>query len=184
MASPGKEHDQWFADEVRPHESSLRAFLMRSLGSAADVDDLVQESYIRILVARKAGEIRSSKNFLFTIARNAIRDLIRRRAVAVAIPFTENAPIAVLDDSPGVADLVSRRQELELLADAIRALPERCREVFLLRKIQAIPQKEIARRLGISENTVETLVARGARSCADYVRSRSISNHANNAPAR
>lgn len=47
-----------------------------------------------------------------------------------------------------------------------------CRDVFLLRKIQGLPQREIAMRLNISENTVETLVARGARRCADYMRAR------------
>ena len=51
---------------------------------------------------------------------------------------------------PGVGDLVIRRQELDLLAEAVRSLPERCRQVFLLRKIQNLSQREIALRLGIS----------------------------------
>jgi RNA polymerase sigma-70 factor (ECF subfamily) len=172
MDSPSNEQDRWFAEHLRPHEASLRAYLMRSLGSAADVDDVLQESYFRVWKARSSVEIRSAKNFLFTVARNAIRDMLRRRKVADEVPFTETAPLAVLEDGQGVTDQVSRRQELDVLAEAIASLPVRCREVFLLRKIQGLPQREIARLLDISENTVETQVARGARACADYVQAR------------
>jgi RNA polymerase sigma-70 factor (ECF subfamily) len=61
------------------------------------------------------------------------------------------ADSSVLQDSTDITESVSRSQEIELLADAIRALPTRCREVLLLRKIQGLSQKEIANRLGISE---------------------------------
>lgn len=167
------EPTKWFAQEVQPHETALRAVLNRSF-PGADVDDLVQESYLRLWRARAKGPIRSGRKFLFAIARNAVRDLIRRRSVARAIPVTENAPMAVLEERPGVVDEVIRRQELELLADAVRALPQRCREVFLLRKVQGMSQKEISARLSISENTVETLVGKGARRCADYLHSRGV----------
>lgn len=141
----------------------------------ADVDDLVQETFLRIFRARDKGPIRSGKKFLFAVARNAMRDLFRRRAVADMTPVTENIAQDVLLDKPGVVDLVIRRQELDLLAEAVRALPERCREVFLLRKIQGLSQKEIAARLSISENTVESLVGKGVRRCADFLHARGAS---------
>jgi RNA polymerase sigma-70 factor (ECF subfamily) len=166
---PHTDQTRWFAEELQPHEPSLRAWLHRTF-QAADVDDLVQESYARVLRARAHGEVRSAKSFLFTVARNAVRDLLRRRATARAETITENILWPVLEDRPGVVDLVSRRQELAVLGEAIRDLPDRCRQVFLLRKIQGLSQREIAVRLGITENTVETLVAKGARRCADYVR--------------
>ena len=174
MPPQDTEAARWFAEQVQPHDASLRAYLRHSVSSAADVDDLVQDCYARILQERDRCEVRASKALLFTVARNAVRDLLRRRSVRDAVPITEVSESCVLEDSPGVADLVSRRQELALLNDAIRALPERCRQVFLLRKIQGLSQKEIAARLGISENTVETLVAKGAHRCADYLRERGI----------
>jgi RNA polymerase sigma factor (sigma-70 family) len=171
---PPTELTRWFAEKVQPHEASLRGYLRHSLKSLADVDDLVQECYARLLRERDRGEVRSSRAFLFTVARNAVRDLLRRRAVSAALPITENAALHVLEESPNLVDFVSRREELAILTDAIRALPERCRHVFLLRKIQGLPQKEIAARLGITENTVETLVAKGARRCADHLRAHGV----------
>jgi RNA polymerase sigma-70 factor (ECF subfamily) len=168
------ERARWFAEEVQPHEPSLRAVLRRRLGSLTDVDDLVQDTFIRVLRAREKHPIRSSKSFLFAVARNAMHDMIRRRTVAAAVPITETAYLNVLDDKPGVVDLVIQRQEIDLLAEAVHALPERCRQVFLLRKIQGLPQREIASRLGITENTVETLVAKGVHRCANYLRSHGL----------
>jgi RNA polymerase sigma factor (sigma-70 family) len=165
---------RWFAEEVQPHEASLRAYLRHSLSSLADVDDLTQECYARLWRERNRGEVRSNRAFLFAVARNAVRDLLRRRAVSEAIPITENVRLPVLEEDANVVDFVSRREELAILTEAIRALPKRCRHVFLLRKIQGLPQKEISTRLGISENTVETLVAKGARRCADYLRAHGI----------
>jgi RNA polymerase sigma factor (sigma-70 family) len=173
VESPDSESSHWFAREVQPHEAALRAFLHRSF-PAADVDDLVQESLFRIWRAKDRSPVREGKGFLFAVARNAARDLLRRRGTAAAIPVTETARMPVLEEEPGVADVVSRRQELDLLGEAIRSLPERCREVFLMRKVQGLSQKEIAARLGISENTVETLVAKGVRRCGEQLRARGL----------
>lgn len=164
------ETSSWYQEHVQPHEPSLRAYLRSSLTSASDVDDVMQDTYARILKMRQQAEIRSTKGLLFAVARNAVRDLIRRRAVAQHEPITEMPPSAVLQDKADVVEFVSRQQEMALLADAVRSLPTRCREVLLLRKIQGLSQKEISARLGISENTVETLIAKGTHRCRDYLR--------------
>jgi len=162
------DHARWFAEEVQPHEASLRSYLSRSLPSAADVDDLMQDTYSRILRAKEKDAVRTTKPLLFAIARNAVRDFLARGKRTAAISITENDALPVLEDGPGVVETVCRRQELALLEAAIDALPERCREVILLRKIKGLPQREIAGLLGISENTVESLAVKGARRLADY----------------
>lgn len=172
MSRENIERARWFAEEVQPHESSLRAYLQGAARSPSDVDDLLQESYLRLLRAYAQTPIRSVKSLLFAIARNAVRDAIRRRTVASEIPISETNSSHVIDQSPGVVELVNRRQEQAWLAEAIGLLPQRCREVLLLRKIHGISQKEIALMLGITVNTVETLVSKGARRCALYVRCR------------
>lgn len=57
-------------------------------------------------------------------------------------------------------------RELELLTQAIQALPEACRQVLTLRKIYGLSQREIAARLGLTETAVEAQVAEGLRRCA------------------
>lgn len=168
------DQSRWFADEVLPHEQPLRSYLRQSLPSLADVDDLVQDCFARIVRAKNNGTVRSPKPLLFAIARNAVRDFLQRKSRAELISITETVALPVLASDSDVVESVCRRQELALLTEAINALPDRCREVLLLRKIKGLSQKEIAELLGIAEHTVEVLAAKGARRCADYLRARGV----------
>ena len=56
-----------------------------------------------------------------------------------------------------------QREEFRLVADAIAQLPAKCREAFVLRKVQGLSQRETAQKLGLSESTVEKHVGRGSR---------------------
>jgi RNA polymerase sigma-70 factor (ECF subfamily) len=164
------EKTRWLAEEVQLFELPLRAYLSRSLPSQVDVDDFVQDTYIRLLKAKGKGSIRHTKGLLFAIARNAVRDYLRQKKNADIVPITENAISPVLEGDENLVELVCRHEELTLLTDAINSLPERCREVILLRKIKNLSQHEIAELLGIAEHTVESLAAKGVRRCADYLR--------------
>ena len=157
----------WFAKEVQPYEDLLRSYLL-GVARPGDIDDLVQESYARLLRLRAQGRVRSPRGLLFTMARNAAHDLFRRRGTARLMAVTESELHGVLDESPGTAEVVSRWQEIELLADAIEALPERCRAVFLLRQFENLPQREIAARLGIAEHTVESQLTKALRRCEEF----------------
>src|SRR4051812_13298442 len=106
----------WFTKEVRPHEDMLRNYLM-GIARPADIDDLVQESYVRLLRMREQNRVRSPRGLLFTMARNAAHDLFRRRGTAGVTTITESEYLNVVDDAPGTAEVVSRGQEIELLAD-------------------------------------------------------------------
>ena len=144
------------------------------------MDDFVQETYFRLLKTKEKGPIRNTKGLLFAIARNAVRDFLRQKNNAEIVPMTENAPLSVLLDNERLAEQICRREELTLLTDAINSLPQRCREVILLRKIKGLSQREIAKLLGIAEHTVESLASKGVRRCADYLRAhddRQISSH-------
>ncbi len=165
---------QWFMENIQPHEAALRSYLRHSLSSSGEVDDLAQECFLRVIRLRTREAVVSPRALLFAVARNAVRDLLRRRGVAEVIPITEIDGRAVLDEGPDVVEIVSRRQELGLLTEAIASLPERCRQVLLLRKIQGLSQREIALRLGITENTVESLVASGTRRCGEFLRARGL----------
>lgn len=167
MKPPKADSDGWFSQEVQPHEPMLRAHLRNAFPSLPDLDDVIQESYFRLIQARNTGTIRYLKAFLFTTARNVAFDLLRRRQATPLKPVTEIERLSVIAEEAGIPAAVGRQQELALMADAIRALPERCRQVITLRKLYGLPQKEIAARLGISEHTVEVQVAKGMRRVAE-----------------
>ncbi len=160
----------WFAQEVQPHEAALRAYLRSQFASLADHDDVVQETYVRLLQARERGPIESPRGLLFATARNAARDRLRRRAVARTVPIAENTADCVFDEAPGVTETVSRRQESDLLAAAIAELPPRCREILVLRKFENLSHREIAQKLGIAEHTVEAQGGIGLRKCVEFFR--------------
>lgn len=168
------EQSRWFAAEVQPHEPALRAYLHGIAPQWSDVDDLIQESYIRILQARDKGAIDCVRGLLFAIARNAARDLFRRRTVRPEMPLEEIDSACVSSYAHGVAEVVSRQQEEELLAEAIQSIPERCRTVLTLRKFEGLSQKEIAERLGIAEHTVEIHLLNALKRCGDYFAKRGL----------
>jgi RNA polymerase sigma-70 factor (ECF subfamily) len=165
------ENAAWFAKEVQPHEDRLRTYLV-GIARPSDIDDLVQESYRRLLRLREGRGVRSPRGLLFALARNAARDLFRRRGTARTDAVTENEYHNVMDEAPGAAEVASRRQEIELLAEAVAELPERCRAVFILRQFENMSQREIAARLGIAEHTVESQLTKAVRRCEEFFAAR------------
>jgi len=73
-------------------------------------------------------------------------------------------------------EAVSRLQEIEILHEALQSLPERCREVFTLRRIYGLSQREIAQRLGLSEKTVENHSVTALKKCTEFFRRREASS--------
>jgi len=165
---------RWFSEEVLPHEPMLRAWLRGKFPLLSDVDDVVQESYARLLRAHAAGSVRNARNYLFATARNAALDLFRRERCIPFEPIGETTRLSVLDQSAGVAESVGRAQELDLLRQAMEALPTRCRQVFTLRKLYGLTHREIAARLGISARTVEAHIDKAMRRCAAFLRERGL----------
>lgn len=164
----------WFENDVRPHEESLRSYLRNSYPTIRDVDDLVQESFLRIWKARLAEPIRSSKAFLFEVARHLALDFVRRRQVSPVDHVRDLSTLNVIEEGRNAAELADTNEKFLALADAIATLPARCREIVILRKFKGLSQREVAMQLGLSERTVEVQVARGVKRCEDYLRKRGI----------
>src|ERR1700734_699600 len=163
------ERNAWLAKEILVHERALRGYLSRFFKNVADVEDVVQETYARLLGLNTSAwaAVRNWHAFLFTTARNVALDRIRRSRVVSLDALAEMGSMDVLDEAPSVDEALNARQELALLFDTIASLPDRCREALTLRKLYGLSQREIAQRLAISESTVEKHVAYGVRLCAE-----------------
>lgn len=80
----------------------------------------------------------------------------------------------VLDESPGIGEAMEREQRLEALLEAILSLPERCRQVMMLRHLDGLAYKEIAVRLGISPETVKVHMIKGVKDCTRFFHQRGL----------
>ncbi len=165
---------RWFAEEVQPHEADLRAYLRRSFPGLADIDDLVQETYARVFRAKTAGKVSEARPYLFVTARHAACDLFRRSQTISITGLAELEHLPVVEDRPGVAEVIDHAHELEILRAAIGALPDRCRQVVTLCKLYGLSHREVAQRLGISEHTVNAQIALGVLRCRNYLRVRGM----------
>lgn len=168
------DRSQWFANEVHSQDWQLKAYLRNSFPRVRDVDDIVQESYLRIWATRATQPIQSARAFLFQIARRLALDFVRREQASPIDRASDAGTVSVADDRLDVVASVSRQEKIRLLADAVDTLPRRCREIFILRRLQGVPQREVAARLGISERTVEVQVLRGLKRCEAYLRQRGV----------
>ncbi len=146
----------------------LRAWLRRQFPLDADIDDILQESYLRVLAARRAGTVDSPKAFLFATARNLALMNLRHRRVERLDSLAEIDWLGILDEHGDVAEAAARAQELEILTQAIQSLPTRCRQILTLRKIYGLSQREVAAELGISEHTVEAQGTIGLRKIGEF----------------
>ena len=168
MPPPDSELGQWFAAHVQPHEAMLRAWLRRRFDSGVELDDIVQEAYVRVLRAHEGGPLASPKAFLFATARNLALDRLRRHEVSRTELLGEIDSLHVLDEREGIPETLARTQELALLTQAIQSLPTRCRQILTLRKLYGLSHREIAARLGLSESTVSNQITIGIEKCTDF----------------
>ena len=147
----------------------LRAWLNSRYAEQIDVDDVIQEALIRVLRAREEKDLNSPKAYFFAIARNLALDHIRRSRVVFNESIFCNEAMDLLDEAESIEETVSRNQELEILTEAIQALPERCRRVFTLSKVYGMTYNQIAEEMGITFNTVSAQIANGLSKCREYM---------------
>jgi len=140
----------------------LRRYLARLLGNTAEAQDVAHDAYVRVYPKVNDRSARSPEAVLYTTARRLAINRLRRRQIAPVVPAPVNLETAA-STAPGVAQQVMARQELEQLEAAIAQLPAGCRQVLLLRKIDLLPHREIADRLGLALSTVEKQHARALR---------------------
>ncbi|WP_211347393.1 RNA polymerase sigma factor [Sphingorhabdus contaminans] len=140
----------------------MRAWLRRSLGPA-DLEDVIQESYCRISALDDVDHIRSGRAYFFTTARSLVIERVRRSRIVSIEAVADLDIYCNASDEPSPERIVGGRRELARVMSLIEALPERCREVVRLRKIEDMPQRQVAERLGIAEHAVENDVAKGLR---------------------
>lgn len=163
-----REQTRWFDQSLQPYEAGIRRWLVSRFGGLCDVDDVIQESYLRIYAARQKGALTSPKAFFFAVARNVAVDQMRQRKLATTEPLGDRDALDYLDEANGVDEVAARNSELELLTDAIQTLPDRCRRVFTLAKVYGLSYQQIGDEMGISVHTVSAQISVGISKVSAY----------------
>jgi RNA polymerase sigma-70 factor (ECF subfamily) len=165
---PPPEQARWFSESVQPHEPALRAYLLKRFPALPDHDDVVQETYLRMLRMREKVRDDCAKAYLFAVARNAAIDLFRRRRASPCEAGSHLEELPAMADTPDAAALLDASQRQQTLFEAVSALPPRCREVMILRYIEGLSARDIAARLGMAVPTVKIHLVKGVRDCARH----------------
>jgi RNA polymerase sigma-70 factor (ECF subfamily) len=159
--------DSWFRREILAHEASLVRYLLRASPNRDDVHDLRQETYVRVVEAAIKSRPYAPRPFLFATARNLLVDHVRRRQTMFFDNVKDPDALNLLIDELSSEQRVLADQELRLVAEAIDRLPARCRQTVWMRRVDALSQKEVATRMGVTEKAVEKHLSKGMQRLAE-----------------
>ena len=151
---------------VLRYSPSLTRFFSRRVNNKADVADLVQDVFLRLSRLHDLSAIKQPEHYLFKTAASALRDQVRRDEVRGRSLHDEFDELRHGGSDLSPERVFAGRQAVESLREAVRALPERTRDVFVLRVFEGLKMAEIARALGISQRAVEKHYAKAMGSVA------------------
>jgi RNA polymerase sigma factor (sigma-70 family) len=163
-ASEFTRHEDRYLLQALEIESRLRQILWHITRNEADVEELLQETYVRLLKAgaSRRPEIRSVHAVAITTAKRLASDRWRHKLVAPEELVADLSALDIVDECPLPDEIVDQEQRVQRVWAAIREFPERVRTVFILHKAHGYTYSEIARRLKMSEWVVKDDLSRAA----------------------
>ena len=157
------------------HHRQLESLVRKRVGSADTAADLVQDVFLRTLAAGPRASDEDDRRVLYASARNAAIEhhrTHRRRSEIISSLVSEQLVAPSASPEAGL----QARQTLAVLEETLNQLSPRCREIFILRRVDGLSNEEIARKQGISVNSVEKHISRALRHCqarlAEHLRER------------
>ncbi|WP_217705480.1 sigma-70 family RNA polymerase sigma factor [Peristeroidobacter soli] len=146
-----------------PHEPALRAWLSRRRVINLEIDDIVQETYAVLASLPSVEHIHNPRTYAFSVAQSLILRHVRRARIVSIDSMAEIDRLSILGESASAERQVADREELGRITQAIAGLPQKCREAFLLRKLDGLSQRQVAEQMGVSENTIEKHIGKALR---------------------
>jgi RNA polymerase sigma factor (sigma-70 family) len=167
-----------------------RAALTRAVGRIVrrhDIDDILQDAYVLSSEAANRHSILNPRAFLLRTATNLALNHVNRagykRTTGMADLSLEDVYV---DGGASPEQLLDADRQFRAFCRAVGGVPPQSRRAFVLMKIYGLSQREVAARLGISENTVEKHVAKGLLMCRTYMESVgcAVESESREAPSR
>ena len=154
---------------------SFRNALARAISHIVpprDIEDIVQETYVRVCQVEQKENIKYPRSFLLKTARNLALDYVKSAGNRLHHSIDENELAELANAGEGYNETYRNavaKEEFALFCEAVRCLPAQCRRAFVLKKVYGFSQKEIAEYMNISESTVEKHIANGIKRCSYYM---------------
>ena len=144
----------------------LRRFLSVRLRNAADVPDLAQEVFLRLLRVDGYESIRSPEAYLFTIASHVIHQhAVRRSNEPVSVDVAEVFSELKTPASEDPCDQVAQAQRFEELEHMLALMPTRVATALVLHRVAGYSVQEVGDELGVSRETAKKYLARAVEHC-------------------
>ena len=157
------------AQEAPSLRVSLLQYFGRRLRDRSDVDDLVQEVFARVVARDDSRPIQHLGRYLHQTAASVLADYARRRSVRRVEAHILFDPERHGEPDFDAERIVAARQEIGTATAALLSLPERTRTVFVLRRLDGVPAREVAAQLGLSVSAVEKHLVRAVRHLAQSI---------------
>jgi RNA polymerase sigma factor (sigma-70 family) len=156
------------AGEFKP---ALERYFSRRVDNVDEVQDLVHDTFVRLLRQQRHVELDMVRGYVFQTANSVLVDWLRRtstRNEAQAISAGPETP----DDLNAPERILAGREQLAEVANVLMELPPRTRAIFLMRRLDGMKYEEIAERLGLSLSSVEKLMRRALMHLTDRLEER------------
>ena len=155
---------------------NIKARLSRFLVSMVpprDVEDIIQETYVRMCKAENKTFIKDSESFMFRTARNLALDYLKRAETRLTSGVDDIDEILLEEHDPTFGQIASD-EEFGLFCAAIRELPKQSQRAFILKKVYGYSLKEIMLEMDLGQPTVESHIVSAMKKCVQYMRNHNV----------
>jgi len=153
--------------------TSLMRFAYRYFKTPQEIEDVVQEAFVKVIEAKQTRTIEYPKSYMFQTVKNLSLNKITKSDYRLTDALEDKVGAdtheSVLQVTSSMEDQFESRQRFELFCRAVRELPVKCQRVYIMRRVYGYSQKEIAEQLDISIKTVEAHLTKAITRCTDFM---------------
>jgi len=149
--------------------TGLRRYLASYFHNRDDIDDVLQDTYLKAVQANDRQEIKAPKAFLYKIAKNLALNEKGKAANRLSDSIEDIQDINVLANNISPDRQLDYNRQFAAFCNAVALLPPQCRQVFVFKKVYGLSNKEIAEKLGVMVGTVDKHLAKGLQMCRNYL---------------
>lgn len=141
---------------------ALLRSIMKLCARQEDVDDILQETFLRVYTTNKKTRITSLQDYLFVVSRNLVMKKLSRQSREIVLEIND----ALMDSNElSTETQLHHQKKFEAFNKALSSLPEKNRRAILLRKYYGLSHREIARKMHVSISSVEKYISDGIKRC-------------------